>query len=185
MDDLNKANEKLNKLTDRDVRILYIPPATVASAHYIGEGPEGPSSDMLNEFINNSKLIDKYPSARCFGFNHPNPGMREDGQYGYEFQVTIPDDMDVPAPLTKKRFEGGLYAAYMILMDEINGIGWNRFYEGWLKNHELWASNTSPSGENMNGLLEEHLDILHWREEGHIAQVDLLLPVKRKENPQV
>ncbi len=181
MDDLNKANERLNKLTDRDVRIIYLPPATVAAAHYIGEGPEGPSSDMLHEFISNSNLIEIYPAARCYGFNHPNPDMREDGKYGYEFQVTIPDDMDVPAPLEKKRFDGGLYAAYMILMDEIAGIGWNRLFEGWLKNHKLWDSNMSPSGENMNGLLEEHLNIFHWRDKDHLEQVDLLLPIKSKE----
>lgn len=93
----------------------------------------------------------------------------------------IPDDMYVPAPLEKKLFAGGLYAAYMILMDEIAGIGWNRLFDGWLKNHEIWDSNMSPSGENMNGLLEEHLDILHWRDKGHLEQVDLLLPIKRKE----
>lgn len=181
MDDLNKADERLNKLTDRDVRIVFLPPATVAAAHYIGDGPEGPSGDMLHEFIHTSNLIETYPAARCYGFNHPNPGMRDDGKYGYEFQVTIPDDMDVPAPLEKKHFDGGLYAAYMILMDEINGTGWNRLFDCWLKNHKLWDSNISPSGENMNGLLEEHLNILHWRDKDNLAQVDLLLPIKRKE----
>lgn len=93
--------------------------------------------------------------------------------------------MDVPAPLEKKRFGGGLYAAYMILMDEINGTGWNRLFENRLKDHELWDSNMSPSGENMNGLLEEHLDILHWHDKDHLAQVDLLLPIKRKEKQQI
>ena len=169
-----------DKLTDRDVRIIYLPPATVAAAHYIGDGPEGPSSEMLHEFIAKSNLIEKYPAARCFGFNHPNPGIREDGKYGYEFQVTIPDDMEVPAPLEKKRIEGGFYAAYMILMDEIDGVGWNRLFNGWLVGHETWEGNMSPSQEIMNGLLEEHLDILHFLEEDHIPQVDLLMPVKRK-----
>jgi len=28
--------------------------------------------------------------------------------------VTIPEEMDVPEPIVKKRFEGGLYAAHMI-----------------------------------------------------------------------
>lgn len=36
------------------------------------------------------------PDAGLFGFNHPNPGMREDGKYGYEDWVTIPEDMEVP-----------------------------------------------------------------------------------------
>lgn len=180
MDDLNKANERLDKLTDREVRIIFIPPATVAAAHYVGDNPEGMSGDMLHEFIHTSNLIERFPAARCYGFNHPSPGMRSDGKYGYEFQVTIPDDMDVPAPLEKKRFSGGLYAAYMIWMDEINGTGWNRLLDGWLKNHKLWNFNLSASGENMNGLLEEHLNILHWRDKDNLAQIDLLLPIKRK-----
>jgi len=38
MDDLNRAGQQLGKLTD--VRMLYLPPATVAASHYIGEEPE-------------------------------------------------------------------------------------------------------------------------------------------------
>ena len=173
-------SKKKEKLTDRDVRILYLPPATVAAAHYIGDGPEGPSSEMLHDFIKKAGIANAYPAARCFGFNHPNPDMREDGKYGYEFQVTIPDNMEVPAPLVKKRIEGGFYAAYMILMDEIAGIGWNRLFQGWLEQHDVWEGNLSPTGENMNGLLEEHLNILQWNNNDFPQQVDLLLPIKKK-----
>ena len=35
--DLEQASEKLNKLTDRDVRIIYLPQSAVAAAHHIGE----------------------------------------------------------------------------------------------------------------------------------------------------
>ena len=64
--DLESANEKLNKLTDRNVRIIYLPSATVAAAHYICNGPEDPSSDMMHEFIEKAKLWDNYPAVRCF-----------------------------------------------------------------------------------------------------------------------
>ena len=40
MEDLSKASEKLNRLTDKDVRIVYLPPATVAAYQYEGEAPE-------------------------------------------------------------------------------------------------------------------------------------------------
>jgi hypothetical protein len=49
MSELNQASEKLEKLTDRDVRIIYLPPMTVASAHYIGENCEGVSNDMIQK----------------------------------------------------------------------------------------------------------------------------------------
>jgi len=179
--DLQAASAKLNKLTDRNVRIIYLPPATVAAAHHIGDEPEAHAGDMLYDFIEKTKLQDIHPSARCYGFNHPNPGMRDDGKYGYELWVTIPDDMEVPAPLEKKRFNGGLYAAYMILMDEIAGIGWTRMWEEWLNGHEHWVGNMTSSQENMNGLLEESLNPFVWRnKDNYLQQIDLLMPIKRK-----
>ena len=179
--DLQAASETLNKLTDRNVRIIYLPAAAVAAAHYIGDEPEAHAGNMMYDFMEKTKLREVYPEARCYGFNHPNPGMREDGKYGYEFWITVPDNLDVPEPLEKKRFEGGLYAAYMILIDEIAGIGWTRMWDEWLTGHEHWEGNFTPSQEIMNGLLEEHLNIFEWRKEGnYLQQVDLLIPIKRK-----
>lgn len=37
MEDLKKANENLNKLSDRDVRIVYLQPAAVAAYQYEGD----------------------------------------------------------------------------------------------------------------------------------------------------
>ncbi|HBN84110.1 MAG TPA: MerR family transcriptional regulator, partial [Clostridiales bacterium] len=37
--DLEQASKKLNKLTNRDVRIIYLPPSTVASAYAVGKEP--------------------------------------------------------------------------------------------------------------------------------------------------
>jgi len=180
MEDLNQANEKLDRLTDRDVRIIQLPSATVAAAHSIGDEPEEAAMQMLQEFIEKTDLAKVYPAARCFGFNHPNPGVLADGTHGYEYQITIPDDLVVPAPMEKKRIEGGLYAAYMILFDEIAGIGWNRLFYGWLEGHEVWESSMSASGENMNGLLEEHLNIFNYQTKGWLQQIDLLMPIRRR-----
>lgn len=38
MNDLNKASETLQKIDN--VRIVHVPPFTVASSHFIGENPE-------------------------------------------------------------------------------------------------------------------------------------------------
>jgi len=181
MEELNQATEKLNKLTDRQVRIVYLPPATVAASHYIGNEPEHHAWQEINKFVEGSKLLHVKPDTRNYGFNHPNPGMREDGKYGYEIWVTIPEDMDVPAPLQKKHFEGGLYAAYMILVDEIDGIGWTRLWDEWFKGNDTWEGNMSPSGENMYGLLEEKLNNLNpLGVYTDPPQFDLLMPIKKK-----
>lgn len=40
MEELRKASESLNKLHDKEVRIIYLPPAPIASIHCIGGVPE-------------------------------------------------------------------------------------------------------------------------------------------------
>ena len=60
MEDLNKANETLQKLEDRDVRIIYLPPMTVAAARFSGKaeygvGPE--ATGMIEKFVYETELL--------------------------------------------------------------------------------------------------------------------------------
>jgi len=184
MTDVNQANAKLNQLTDKDVRIVYLPPATVAAAHYIGPEPESGAFAILDAFATEANLAQVYPAARNYGFNCPNPGMREDGQYGYEAWLTIPEDMDVPAPLSKKQFAGGLYASHTIFPEDLAGTGWGRLWH-WAENSQLWAMDMDGStGENMNGLLEEKLNYFALHSSKDFAQFDLLMPIRQRENAQ-
>lgn len=182
LSELDKANENLNK--HLNVRIVMLPPFTVASNHVIGEDPEESVGDLIDKFIRDSRLYEIKPDSRYFGFNHPNPGVLEDGIHGYEVWVTIPDDMDVPAPMTKKKFRGGLYAAMTIkfpefqLWCELNRWAW--------ESAEYEADYSELGAENMNGCLEEHLNWVYsshmgWPENGIGGQLDLLLPIKRRE----
>ncbi|MBQ3590382.1 MAG: MerR family transcriptional regulator, partial [Clostridia bacterium] len=107
LEELNRASSKLKQLTDRDVRILYLPPCTVASIQYYGDGAEEYTGRIIDCFARSVNLPELYPSARHFGFNWPDP-TDETGIHGYERWVTVPDDMELPAPLTKKYFAGGL-----------------------------------------------------------------------------
>jgi hypothetical protein len=54
VEELNKANENLNKLTDKDAMIVYLPPMTVAAAYATGEGCEGKANDMITEYVKES-----------------------------------------------------------------------------------------------------------------------------------
>ena len=177
--DLQKANEKLNKFTDRDVRMIYLPPMTVASIHVAdGEGAEQSSAEILDKFISDVNLRNIYPAARNFGFNNPDGVPDDNPAHGYERWISIPDDLDVPEPLVKKRLEGGVYAARMIPMG-----AWD---EGWLPLHE-WVSNSKNydfrwgTVEGVCGWLEEHLNYWDWnkKENESEMQIDLLIPVKR------
>lgn len=182
MEDLKKANDQLNKLTDKDVRIVYLPPATVATCQREGSTePEDEVSRIITKFVLENDLIHVKPDIRRFGFNAPNP-HDETNIHGYEMWVTIPDDMDVPESLVKKHFDGGLYAAHMIPFGA---------FEDW----ELLAKWVNESSEyeyvgdwneaNMFGWLEETLNYVnrvHLHDsEKPLLQLDLLIPIKKKE----
>jgi len=183
LNDLNKADEKLHKLTDKDVRIIYLPPATVAASHYIGEDPGHHAAAILDKFVIESNLPEIKPDMREYGFNHPNPGCIEGSDlHGYEFWATIPDDMDVPEPLIKKQFPGGLYAAHMIPIGAFEE--WEWLCEWAMNNDQYEPVWTTP--EFMGGCLEEHLNyrnnvskFVDGRYDN--IQLDLLIPIKEKE----
>jgi DNA-binding transcriptional MerR regulator len=185
MSDLIKANEKLNKLMDNDVRIIHLPPYTVASYHFIGENPEETVGKVVSKYLQEINLYEIKPDARMFGFNNPNPSKDRE-HHGYEDWVTIPDNLDVPAPLVKKHFKGGLYAVHSIKFPNFHE--WKLLHE-WVENNDKYAPNYSKEGEgNMYGCLEEHLNWvyanhLNWPE--HFVKdgdMDLYLPVKLKDS---
>lgn len=174
MDDLNKASKTLSKFDN--IRIVYLPPATVASSHQgVCDEPEKIAGDRLFKFIMDTKLYDIKPDFRQYGFNNPC----SEGPHGYEFWVTIPEAMEVSAPLTKKHFEGGLYAAHCIKMGDFHE--WHEFYQA-MENHDMYAIETrEPYG--MHGLLEDHLNAYsHYKNnENNFIQLDLLIPIKKKD----
>ncbi|MCX8128516.1 MAG: effector binding domain-containing protein [Clostridia bacterium] len=179
MDDLKKASDKLSKLTD--VRIVYIPPATVASIQRIGGTPEYDTAYELKKFMDKTELHKIKPDLRQYGFNHPDGSNPDGSDHGYERWVTIPDNMEVHEPFIKKKFAGGLYAAHMIQMGNFEEWGW---LCEWAKNNEEYEPDWGNS-ECMGGLLEEHLNYINKfhlsnEELDKCMQLDLLIPVKPK-----
>ena len=180
MEALERSEQTMGKLTN--VRIVHLPPATVAAAHYVGEDPEDKVGAMIAEFVRSTKLWEKYPSLRSFGFNHPNP-VDETNAHGYEMWVTIPDGLEVPAPLMKKQFPGGLYAAHCIRMGDFHEWAW---LDRWVQENGEYVYNGSGTPENMFGSLEEHLDFFHHvqecaeGEEPSVLQLDLMIPVRKR-----
>ena len=181
MDELDQASEQLSKLNDDDIRIIYLPPMTVAASHYIGEGSESGAMNPIYEFVQKSGLYKIKPDARYFGFNNsPDPAKDQINKsaHGYEFWVTIPDDMEVPAPLAKKKFSGGLYACHT--SKPINFDEW-RFLNEWSDNSDDFEHDVrEPRG--MGGRLEEHFSQyvygLENPKKAGLSHIDFLLPVR-------
>lgn len=154
------------------VRIVLLPPCTVASYQFAGADPEETVGEVMDMFIRSSKLYEIKPDARMFGFNNPEPQPGSD-YHGYEDWVTIPDDMEVASPIVKKHYDGGLYAAYTINFPDF--YEWN-FLKEWVKNSEKYQ-------EDHRDYLEEHLNWVYsshmgWPENGIDGKIDLLLPIK-------
>jgi len=176
MSNLQQASQALDKLKDKDVRIVYLPPATVASIHFIGSDEEGRIPESQGEDIIASlvkQLAKTKPDCRHYGFNR-----FVDGEHGYERWFTIPDDMELPSPFVKKQFPGGVYGAYALRT-------WDNEWDlliGWANQHEKYDF-AQGSPDSMLGLLEEHLNVMgQYALPGvkHETQVDLLIPLREK-----
>lgn len=181
MDDLIRASDALNKPTA--VRILYLPPMTVAACHLTGDNTEEVVGAQITEFIKRQRLTAVKPDFRRIGFNNP-AGDAATGSLGYEAWVSIPDDLPVPAPLARKRFLGGLYAAYMIPFGEFQAWGdlWT-----WVTNSEQYemdfAPRVDPPDAHADPSLEEQLNAIHHLDDPNpfATQLDLLVPIRPRE----
>jgi len=183
MNELSNANETLNRLTDTNVRIVYLPPSDVAAYQYVGDEPEAHVGQVIDTFVLENGLIKIKPDLRHYGFNAPDPD--ENGYHGYEMWVTVPDGFEVPHPLVKKRFDGGLYGSHMIMMGAFDE--WQKLFE-WVGNSEIYEyrGDASKGKENMNGLMEEYLNYISYvslmpiKPSNPNGQLDLLIPIKEK-----
>ena len=109
--ELDKANTQLNK--GANVRVIHIPPMTVASCYVRGDDCESKAREAIYQFAKESGLLNIKPDARCFAIGCDDEDLGDGGHHWrYEYCVSIPDDMNIPAPLEKKTFSGGVYAAY-------------------------------------------------------------------------
>lgn len=183
MNDLETAQGTLNKLTDRDVRILSIPSMTVASIHIqkgLGDSEEE-CHRILDGFVRAQGLSGPQSDIRHFGFNHPDGDPSTGSDHGYEMWVSIPGDMEVQAPLQKKQFAGGLYAAHMIPMGAFEE--WEWLFD-WIGRSESFAFDTERDNPDcQHGMLEEALNYGYRLDAGlgeEGVQLDLLLPVRYK-----
>jgi DNA-binding transcriptional MerR regulator len=162
----------------KNVRIVELPPMTVATYCVESETPELDCAKVFDKFVQENNLH-KRSGYRYFGFNNPEP-CEGSPIYGYELWVTIPESFDLPAPFVKKHFDGGMYASISAQMNEI-GERWELLYT-WSTGSERyeWAS-SHP------WLEEQVMDFETFMSEqvpDSEKQLDLLLPIKIKDGHQ-
>lgn len=170
---LNSLSERMINMSQKNldhVRIVKLPPMTVASYRAESTTPEADCAAVMNSFIFENSLH-KRAGFRHFGFNNPSPS-EGNPVYGYEIWVTIPEEMDVPAPFEKRYFSGGLYASAPTTLQEI-GERWMQLYH-WAKNSEEYDVDFSFQW------LEECVDFEAFISAPEAKkQLDLLEPIKK------
>ena len=192
---LSEADKKLSKLTDKDTRIIYLPPSVVACAIGIGKDAEHEADVIMSGFIEGKDLQKVPPAVRFFGFN--NPKFNKNGefiQHQYEIWATIPDSYEVSNPLIKKHFKGGLYAAFT--SKPVNFDQWKSF-GNWLSGNGDFQYDNSRSYRDDEldsnkircsgwGCLEEHFNsynIYGLKNRKHtLSHIDFLIPIKEINN---
>ena len=172
-------------MADCNVRVIHLPPMTVAASQATGDNCEGKASNALNQFVKDSGLLQIKPDIRHFGFDCSSgqAGVGE-ASLGYEMWVSIPDDMPVPAPLIKRTFHGGLYAAHTIKMGDFDH--WILLRD-WVRTngkytHDWGSPRWTPFEEGMDHGLEEQLNYLNNEQNPNFdhadMQLDLLFPIR-------
>ncbi|MGF7145515.1 DNA-binding transcriptional MerR regulator [Anaerotaenia torta] len=185
MSDLNKASDVLNKL--KEVRVVYLPPMTVASAFFTGDNSQDKAWEAVHNFIKQNKLMDIKPDLRVFRHERSNATGQS---FGNEVWVSIPDDYDVPAPLTKKKFHGGQYAAHLLgddgFLTYLGMQDWINESDKYQYDYDGNLTRVTPPIEEIDSFGGVRLDpeeiinyynIYHGQETD--KQYDVLFPVKR------
>ena len=185
MNDLNKAAEVLNKL--KNVRVVYLPPMTVASAFYTGENPHKKAWQAINDFIKQNDLFSLKPDLRVFRIDLSNATGQN---FGHEVWISIPDDYIVPDPLTKKKFHGGQYAAHVLgddgFLTYLGMQDWINESDKYQYDYDGNLTRCTPPIKEIDSFGGTRLDpeeILNYHEiyhnPGSEIQFDVLFPVKR------
>jgi len=183
MNDLMKAADALSKL--ENVRVVYLPPMTVASVCVTEENSEEKAWQAMVGFILENNLIEVKPDLRVFKIVHQNAtGSR----FGDEVWVSIPETMVIPSNFVKKQFLGGQYAAHVL---DSNGFEVALGLQDWINESDKYQydfdGNLLRCDPPMNELdsfggmhldLSEILNFNNFQKPGFESQIDFLTPIK-------
>lgn len=178
MDQMSQQSSAKNTLPE--VRIVQLPKMAMACCQAESKTPEDDCAAIMDQFVRSRDLLNHY-GFRHFGFNNPDP-QENNPVYGYEMWVAVPPDMEVPAPLWKKTFGGGLFAAASTTMDVI-GERW-RLLMNWVNDSGQYEVDWDLAADRR--WLEECIDYERFNDPSlpfEQKQLDLLLPIKIKRSP--
>lgn len=150
------------------VRFVTLPPMRAAYHVAVSVSPEEEALKTVTDWLKAQNLLG---TARIFGSDMPPMPSGGNKPYGYGVLASIPEGVDVPAPLKVMDVPGGLYAA-MESSDDIGG-SWKKLMQ-YLSAHEEYAPDPSRR------CYEEHIRSDAPEGSGREYFLCLMEPVKRK-----
>jgi len=112
------------------VRIVKLDPIRVAVCNRVSKSPENDSYEAMRAWAEPKGLLDdpvKYP---LFGRNNPNPSPDKE-EYGYDFMLAVPADMEIDGEMKEGEIPGGSYAVVRTHFSTITDM-WYWLYN-WTK----------------------------------------------------
>ncbi|NPV09088.1 MAG: hypothetical protein HPY83_14125 [Anaerolineae bacterium] len=135
------------------VRILRLEPMRVAYSHAVGAEPEKASWEIMEKWAKAKGLLDGTRPYRIFGHNNPNPSGG-DPIYGYDFLLTVDEEVEPEGEIGVKRLAGGLYAATLIPLGTGDG---SHISDAWMELHQWVEASAFRRGSHQ--WLEEQLTV--------------------------
>jgi len=156
-------------MEDQDIRIVTLPAMKMASFYAFSSSPETEAWNKVVDWAKSHGCWQEAPTVRIFGFNNPDPSPGSPN-YGYEFWLTIGDDMQSDSVINVKEFSGGLYG---VLRCNVTANPWDDIPTAWGKLVKWLESSHYKYGKHQ--WLEEHLSRPNGIEKDFV--LDLFLPI--------
>lgn len=152
MDVLNQASETLDKIKEKYVRVVHTQAETAARLSCETDPPNENAKAIMEKFIRDVDLFKIKPDFKYLSYGHGG-----DGRGRSEFFVTIPDNLEVPAPLVKTTFPGGLWAVYTITPEIADDLD---IVLEWQKNNDEYINDQGGGGRPCHEVYFNPLNIL-------------------------
>jgi ketosteroid isomerase-like protein/effector-binding domain-containing protein len=159
-----EPGEPHRKPTHPNIRFVSTGPLRAVVFQAVGSQPEPEAFGQLADWAGPLGLLEEPSTFLLLGRNNPPPSP-EGGEYGYEYMLTIPDDVDVPEGIKTAEVPPAEYAVTRANLHNMTAK-WEWLYR-WAEEH---AYTVTGHG------FEEHLTIPGGSPESELW-FDLWLPV--------
>lgn len=168
--DQKKEDQPMLNTNQANLHVRFVTLPSMRAAYHIAVSVS-PEDEALSTVLGWLKAQNLLGTARIFGGDMPPMPSGEGIPYGYGVLASIPEGIDITAPLKEMNVPGGLYAVFES-SDDI-GASWKKLMQ-CLADHEEYTCDRSRM------CFEEHIRNDAPEGSGHEYLINLLEPVKKK-----